>query len=172
MSELDVTRSTEELFDQWTASKFRCTGKNRHDKQCGNFCDAADYLAFWPGVSDRCGCHVDGLAERTAQIARIARESIADPVDTMWPDERVARIEYLRRRKKRKQEIYRARQAKLAVAKQSEPPPIEPTSSVRDGATGRQDGQLTFGFAASPAAKQPPGFRSPKAVDIKKGERN
>jgi hypothetical protein len=123
-----------------------CNGTTKSGQPCQNLCgvDKDYYDEFWPGVTDRCRYHIDEVARRTRDLARIAGRSGADPVESLQPPER-------------KKQIRGAGKAGRRPVKRSGSTSVEPASRRANGTTGRLR-QLTFGFAAAPAALQPPGF--------------
>lgn len=134
------------LWVKWDSSEYQCTGTTKAGQPCSNYCklDHDHFDEFWPGVTDRCRYHIDEVARRTRDLARIAGQSGADPVESLQPPER-------------KQQIRGARKAERPPVKRSGSASVEPASRRGNGATGRLR-QLTFAFAAPPAAQQPPGF--------------
>jgi len=137
---------------------WKCRGFTRAGQPCNATCRKVKLEEFWPGVSDRCIHHIDELARQNRDIARIARRTGAADVEALPPKERHHRLKEIRLAEQAQQleKIRRAKQARTAIARRRASPPVEPTSRRGNGATGLL----------------PPGFRSPTAVDIKKGEGN
>jgi hypothetical protein len=183
MSELDDNPFPliDDVYHEWLECGRRCTGTRTDGKPCRAICRKVAYEWFWPGTSDRCIHHADGLDCRSREIANIASKSEAATLEKYSPFHRARKLK----------EIRRAGQARTAAVRRSASSPVEPTSRRANGAMG----QLTFAFAASPAAQQPPGFGTgprslaaqleeppqlepgPKptvsnAIEIKKGESN
>ena len=148
MSEFDDTL---EQHSDWCGDGYRCTGWRTNGKPCRAICRYVPPERFWPGFSDRCVHHVDGLDRRSREIARIAWDAGAAEPEKLTPCDRARMLE----------EIRRAEQARLAAVRLSGSAPMDRTSRFANGATGRQGGQggqLTFGFARplSQRLEEPP----------------
>ena len=79
MSELDDNPFPliDDVYHEWLECGRRCTGTRTDGKPCRAICRKVAYEWFWPGTSDRCPHHVDGLDLRSREIADIASRSDA-----------------------------------------------------------------------------------------------
>ena len=72
----------------------RCTGTTVSGRRCEAVCRRLPRReAVWPGVHDRCCVHVDPLALRTYNLARIAQKTGADRIESLRPLERALELE-------------------------------------------------------------------------------
>jgi hypothetical protein len=136
MLEAEDTRTTEDLYYDWSGSYCQCTGTTVKGEPCGATCKhKLDFDEFWPGVTDRCVHHVDELDRRSRDIAWVAQKTGADPVESLRPIERAKRLEQIRRARLRERpparRTGRAFQATFGFARPlwrrlEEPPRLEP----------------------------------------------
>ena len=82
----------DDLYHAWLECGCRCTGTKTDGKPCRAICREVPYPWFWPGTSDRCTHHVDGLDRRSREIADIASKSGAAKLEIYSPFHRARKL--------------------------------------------------------------------------------
>ncbi len=124
---IGLSRKNRALWLQWQEGEYSCNGTTKRGDPCGNGTVVRNWERgdeFWPGVTDRCRYHIDEVARRDRDLARIAKRSGAADVEALQPAER-------------RKEIHRATQATRPRVKRSDPDPVESTSADDKSALGR-----------------------------------